>query len=302
MSQKSKPVAGTSPAIYEGELKVMRLVRFPSKGLSFKDLLLFAKQREEAEVLRDVECLVRCDYLEDVEVDGEERVLHLTELGRKEAGMLDDEEIVFVRLPAEETVMRVDQLARLMHLSEDEVRQKVESLVERGYLEWEPVLDGEKAAIWPTELGLEEAGFSEVSYRTRPSLHRWPHTFSVVSVREAIVDEFCEEGDEWESERMRSRPHPRTSQHMPDGVMHRSNGQTVAVEIELSASYRPFRPSTMKGLAEKHDEVRYYCPEEDKGLLEAVVAKLGLTNVKILDVPGELIYHSPFGGVPGARS
>jgi hypothetical protein len=41
MSQKSKQVEGTSPAIYESELKVMRLVRFPCKGLSFKDLLVF---------------------------------------------------------------------------------------------------------------------------------------------------------------------------------------------------------------------------------------------------------------------
>jgi hypothetical protein len=219
--------------------------------------------------------------------------------------MLDDAEIVFVRLPAEETVMRVDQLARLMHLSEAEVRQKVESLVERGYLEWEPILDGEKAAIWPTELGLEEAGFSEVSYRTRPALHRWPHTFSVVSVREVIVDEFCEEGDEWESERMRSRPHPRTSQHMPDGVMHRSNGRTVAVEIELSGSHRSFRPRSVKALAEMHSEVRIYCTEDDKelkDLLEAAVAKMGLINVKILDIPGELVYHVPYGGTAEARA
>lgn len=301
MSHESRQMPGTSPAIYEDEMKVMRLVRFPFQGLGFKDLVRFTR-RKEAEVLRDVECLVRCAYLEDVGVEGEERVLRLTELGREKAGFLEDEEIGFVRVPAEETVMRVDQLARLMHLSEDEVRQKVESLVERGYLEWEPILDGEDAAIWPTELGLEEAGFSQATYRTKPSLHRWPHTFSVVSVREAIVGEFCEEGDEWESERMRSRIHPRITQHMPDGVLHRSNGQTVAVEIELSASYRPFRPSTMKGLAEKHDEVRYYCPEEDKEMLEAVAAKLGLTNVRILNVPGELIYHSPFAGAPAARA
>jgi hypothetical protein len=304
MSHKSKPVEGTSPAIYEDELKVMRLARFPSEGLGLKDLILFTRRKKD-ELLRDVECLVRCDYLEDVEVDGEERVLRLTELGRKEAGMLDDEEIIFVRLPAEEMVMRIDQLARLLHLSEDEVRQKVESLVERGYLEWEPILDGEKEAIWPTELGLEEAGFSEKSYRTRPTLHTWPHTFSIVSVREAILEEFREEGDEWESERMRSRRYPRMTQHMPDGVLNRGDGQSIAVEIELSGSHRSFRPRSVKALAETHSEVRIYCTEDDKelkDLLEAAVAKMGLTNVKILDIPGELVYHVPYGGTAEARA
>lgn len=277
--------------------KLLQLARFPGAepGVTLEYLARWTN-RSEANLEQAVSGLVEHGVLEEVTLSGGSSGVALTEYGLKKGHLLPAEDVALVRFAAEEMAVQVSQLVRLSRRPEDEVRARVTSLVRRGFLERKFLLRGEGSAVWPSLDGLSESGFRRESYRTSPSLSRWPHTVCVVDTRIALMDEFAPVGAEagwrWVSERMRSREFSRTRKHLPDGILVGPD-RSIAVEVVLTVPHKARLRTTMAELAEEHTDVWYYCgPGLEKNAVERALRELKLSNVQLRDLPGPLVYEA----------
>lgn len=289
MSTKSETNQKPKRELEPTELKLLRLTRCRAgTGKTLKQLRGKTRRLLKS-VRRDVENLLAEGYLE-VCTKKRSPSFRVSEKGREAAGLLFGAEFELVRLPAEEAAIRVDQLARMVGRPQDQVEDEIEDLIERGFLESGVILDGELPAVWASVAGLEEAGYHWRHYRPLPTLHLWPQTFSLVNVRELLVAEF-KDGD-WECGRDRRLAHDRYKGNVAVGVMHYGEKSSVGVAFQLNGTSLRQASRDVRKFSKEHTEVRYYCDIEGRAVIEKAIAETGVKNVKVFDVPGELIYRS----------
>lgn len=154
---------------------------------------------------------------------------------------------------AEQYAARADQLEALLDSGPRTVQRMLARLRSAGLVETRRLLVGEPAWVIPTSVGLRSVnqGFGV----WRPRLGLLAHVAAVNDVRLHVQGRAPE--SEWVPERVLARERE-PQEHLPDGVVI-SEGQRVAIEVELTVkSQRRVRP-ILDELSSRHDTVLYFC-------------------------------------------
>lgn len=276
--------------------KLLQLARFPEQepGVTLEYLLEQTSRRSVESVWESVLILTAIGYLKEVPLSDGSTGFALTELAMEREKLLASDQLELVRLPSAATVMRLDQLIALSGRPEDEVRAQLTRLVRRGFLERSRLGGG---LVWPTFMGLQEAGFPRAYYSRLPRPRHWRHSLKVNDVHLALLEEFVpkdEEGNrewgrwQWVSERQRSRILSRTEKHLADGFLFNGRDFSLAVEIACSTPVGERLLIGMQELSRDYTEVRYYSSDKlSRNKITWALQKLKLRNVKLLEMPGE---------------
>jgi hypothetical protein len=278
---------------------LLRLARFPEQepGVTLEYLLEQTNRSSIQSVWESALALTAIEYFEEVTLSDGSTGFALTELAVEREKLLPADQLTLVRLPSAATVMRLDQLIALSGRSEDEVRADLATLARRGFLE-RGQNGSAKGLVWPTLMGLQEAGFPRAYYPTPPRSRNWPHALKVNDVHLALIDEFVprdKDGNrewgawQWVSERMRSRRFSRNEEHLADGFLFNGKEFSVAVEVARSAPVADRLLIGMEELSRDHSEVRYYSSNtQARNKIARAMQKMQLPNVKLLEMPGEV--------------
>jgi|HubBroStandDraft_6_1064221.scaffolds.fasta_scaffold10621_2 hypothetical protein len=168
--------------------------------------------------------------------------------------LLHPRDMVLLGWLAEQYAARTDQLEVLLGCGPRSVQRILARLRDAGLVSTYRVLVGEPAWVTPTRAGLRACGSQ---YRVwQPKLGVLLHTAAVNDVRLHIQARSPEA--EWVSERALARDR-REGEHLPDGVVV-TEGQRVAVEVELTVKSERRVNVILDELAGRFDMVLYYCP------------------------------------------
>lgn len=276
--------------------KLLRLARFPEQepGVTLEYLLEQTNRSSIQSVWESAIVLTAIEYFEEVTLSDGSTGFALTELAVEREKLLPADQLTLVRLPSAATVMRLDQLIALSGRPEDEVKAQLTSLVRRGFLK-RGQRRSSKGLVWPTWMGLQEAGFPRAYYAKQPKPRHWRHALKVNDVHLALLDEFVprdKEGNrewgnwQWVSERMRSRVLSRTEVHLADGFLFNGRDFSLAVEVACSTPVSDRLLIGMKQLSREHSEVRYYSSDKlARNKIAWALEELQLDNVQLLEMP-----------------
>lgn len=279
--------------------RLLQLARFPEQepGVTLEYLLELTSRSSIQSVWESAIVLTAIEYFEEVTLSDGSTGFAVTELAVEREKLLPADQLTLVRLPSAASVMRLDQLIALSGRPEDEVRAELTRLVRRGFLERGQSRSA-KGLVWPTSMGLQEAGFLRHYYPTPPRARNWRHALKVNDVHLALLDEFVprdKEGNrewgnwQWVSERMRSRIFSRNEEHIADGFLFNGREFSLAVEVARSAPVNDRLLIGMEELSREHSEVRYYSSNNQaRNKIVRAMKKLQLPNVKLLEMPGEV--------------
>jgi hypothetical protein len=168
--------------------------------------------------------------------------------------LLHPRDMVLLGWLAEQYAATTDQLEALLGCGPRSVQRVLARLRDAGLVSTYRVLVGEPAWVTPTRAGLRACGSQ---YRVwQPKLGVLLHTAAVNDVRLHIQGRSPDV--EWVSERALARDR-REGEHLPDGVAI-TEGQRVAVEVELTVKSEQRVKVILDELTERFDMVLYYCP------------------------------------------
>jgi hypothetical protein len=205
-----------------------------------------------------------------------------------------DEEVRLLRPISEHGTVTLDQLVRLVGLSEDEGARRFEGLVALGWArtrryvgfegEWLSLRDG-GAKRSGTGLSVGELHAGELMHR-----------HAITEARLALCEEMP--GAEWICEREYWRG-PRDGAVVPDGVI-LVGGTRVAIEVELSAKAAGTTRRMMVERCGAFDRVIYLCPPgKVRRLIEKVAGEVGGEAVVVRDLPVRRLGESSATGGRG---
>jgi hypothetical protein len=148
---------------------------------------------------------------------------------------------------------RVNQLEILLECGPRTVQRVIGRLCDAGLVTTRRLLIGEPTWVIPTSAGLRAAGEGFGIWNPRIGL--LAHVAAVNDVRLHVRARSPE--SEWIPERLLARER-QPSEHLPDGVVI-TDGQRVAIEVELTVKSKRRVTATLDELAGRFDAVLYFC-------------------------------------------
>jgi hypothetical protein len=148
---------------------------------------------------------------------------------------------------------RTDQLELLMGCGPRTVQRTVARLRAHGLVRSERMIVGEPAWVTPTGAGLAACGAGFGVWRPRIGL--LAHVAAVNDVRLHIQGRAP--GTQWVHERVLAKERG-AGEHLPDGVAI-TEGQRVAIEVELTVKSRERVTAILDELTGRFDAVLYFC-------------------------------------------
>jgi hypothetical protein len=148
---------------------------------------------------------------------------------------------------------RADQLEPLLGCGPRTVQRVLARLRHAGLVATRRLIVGEPAWVIPTSAGLQVGGQGFAVWQPRLAL--LAHVAAVNDVRLHVLSR--SPTSEWVPERVlaRERQH---GEHLPDGVVV-TDGQRVAVEVELTVKSRRRVTAILDELARRFDATVYFC-------------------------------------------
>lgn len=148
---------------------------------------------------------------------------------------------------------RADQLEQVLGCGERTVQRVLARLREAGLVTTRRLIVGEPAWVIPTSAGLRVNGQGFAVWQPRLAL--LAHVAAVNDVRLHVQSR--SPVSEWVPERVLARER-RASEHLPDGLVV-TDGQRVAIEVELTVKSRRRVTAILDELAQRFDAVVYFC-------------------------------------------
>jgi hypothetical protein len=192
---------------------------------------------------------------------------------------------------AEQYAATTDQLGVLLGCGPRSVQRVLARLRAAGLVSTRRVLVGQPAWVTPTRTGLRACGSQYKLWQ--PKLGVLLHTEAVNDVRLHVQGRSPDA--EWVSERALARDR-RAGEHLPDAVVI-TEGQRVAVEVELTVKSERRVRAILDELTGRFDMVLYYCAPgtyrqlgvlKESGCWPALgVRELPRRGIPRRDAPGE---------------
>jgi DNA-binding CsgD family transcriptional regulator len=167
--------------------------------------------------------------------------------------VLHPRDLVLLGWLAEQYAATTDQLGVLLGCGPRSVQRVLARLRDAGLVSTQRVLVGQPAWVMPTRAGLRACGSQYKVWQ--PKLGVLLHTEAVNDVRLHI--QARSPGAEWVSERALARDR-REGEHLPDALVI-TDGQRVAVEVELTLKSERRIRAILQELTGRFDMVLYYC-------------------------------------------
>lgn len=166
--------------------------------------------------------------------------------------LLHPRDLVLLGWLAEQYAATTDQMGVLLGCGPRSVQRVLARLRDAGLVSTQRVLVGQPAWVMPTRAGLRACGSQYKVWQ--PKLGVLLHTAAVNDVRLHIQ---ARSPAEWVSERALARDR-REGEHLPDAVVI-TEGQRVAVEVELTVKSERRVRAILGELTGRFDMVLYYC-------------------------------------------
>jgi hypothetical protein len=180
---------------------------------------------------------------------------------RRGAPLLRRSDLEALAWVAEQYAARTDQLERLLGCGERTVQRTLARLREAQLANVQRVLVGEPAWVLPSARGLRACGSPFGVWQ--PKLGLLVHTAAVNDVRLHVRER--SPASRWVPERMLARERT-AGEHLPDGVV-QTDGQRVAIEVELTPKSRRRMTMILDELERRFDATVYYCAPDTHRLL-----------------------------------
>lgn len=186
-----------------------------------------------------------------------------------------------------------EKLADPTRLSVPRTRKKKDRWKNDGLIEYKLFEAKGKGLLWATRKGLEFVGLGDLRYY-EPTLASLHHLYYVNQARLYIEQQRPE--DVWKSERLIRYEQPASSAgkkvpHIPDALLQKPNGETIAIEVELTLKKRERILASLKELASTYYRTWYFVARPAWATLEATLAQLPehqRKRVQILSVEEKL--------------
>lgn len=157
---------------------------------------------------------------------------------------------------------RVDQLERLLGCCPRTVQRTLARLRGAGLVQTQRLLVGDPAWAIPTGAGMRISGHAFGLWRPRLAL--LGHVAAVNDVRLYVSQRSPD--SQWISERLLARDR-QSGEHLPDALVI-TDGQRVAIEVELTVKSRRRMIEILTELNERFDSILYFCAPGPRRLLE----------------------------------
>jgi hypothetical protein len=167
--------------------------------------------------------------------------------------LLHPRDLVLLGWLAEQYAATTDQLGGLLGCGPRSVQRVLARLRDAGLVSTQRVLVGQPAWVMPTRAGLRACGSQYKVWQ--PKLGVLLHTAAMNDVRLHIQARSPDA--EWVSERALARDR-REGEHLPDALVI-TEGQRVAVEVELTVKSERRVCAILGELTGRFDMVLYYC-------------------------------------------
>ncbi len=199
--------------------------------------------------------------------------------------LLHPRDLVLLGWLAEQYAATTDQLGVLLGCGPRSVQRVLSRLRDAGLVSTQRVLVGQPAWVMPTRAGLRACGSQYKVWQ--PKLGVLLHTEAVNDVRLHIQARSPQA--EWISERALARDR-REGEHLPDAVVI-TEGQRVAVEVELTVKSERRVRTILEELTGRFDMVLYYCAPATYRQLSALKETCRWPTLGVRQMPD--------GGTPG---
>lgn len=161
-------------------------------------------------------------------------------------------------------------------LSVQRMRKKKEKWQKAGLIAYKTFLTNQKGWFWLTRQGLEFVGLGDLRYY-EPKLESLHHLYYVNQAR--LYVEHQRPDDKWKSERLIRYEQPafsagKKAPHIPDALLQKPNGETIAIEVELTLKKRERILATLKELASTYHRTWYFVARPAWATVEAALAQL----------------------------
>jgi len=161
-------------------------------------------------------------------------------------------------------------------LSIQRMRKKKDKWLKAGFIAYKTYLANEKGWLWLTRLGMEFVGLGDVRYY-EPRLESLHHLYYVNQARLYIEQQRPE--DIWKSERLLRFEQPafsvgKKAPHIPDALLQKPNGETIAIEVELTLKKRERILAIVKELTHAYHRIWYFVARPAWATVEAALAQL----------------------------
>lgn len=171
-------------------------------------------------------------------------------------------------------------------LSVQRTRKKIAKWKQEELIEYKTFLVHERGWLWLTRKGLEYAGLDELRYY-EPKLESLRHNYWVNQARLYIEQQ--RSGDVWKSERniryeQPALPAGKKAPHIPDALLIKADGDTIAIEVELSPKKRERVIDILKELSASYYRTWYFAAQPAWAVVEAALAQLPEQKRKSIQV------------------
>jgi hypothetical protein len=216
------------------------------------------------------------------------RVVAARRLARRgEHPRLRSSDIELLAWLAEQYAAPATQLEALLHRGPRTVQRTIARLRHAGLAQSARMLVGDPAWVIPTTAGIRAAGYAFPAWRPRVGL--LAHVAAVNDVRLHV--ERQSPASEWISERLLALERTQ-GQHLPDGLAV-SDGQRVAIEVELTAKSTKRTRAILDELAGRFDAIAYFCAPAAHRQLSALAASGRWATLSVRELP-----KRPAGSLP----
>ena len=169
-----------------------------------------------------------------------------------------------------------EKLANPAMLSVQRTRKKKDRWKSDGLIEYKLFEASGKGWLWPTRKGLEFVGLGELRYY-EPKLEALRHLYYVNQARLYIEQQRPE--DVWKSERLIRYEQPAFAvgqkvPHIPDALVQKPNGETIAIEVEITLKKPARILAILKELANTYHRTWYFVAQPAWATVEAALARL----------------------------
>lgn len=195
-----------------------------------------------------------------------------------------------IRWIVEEGAVQLEQMQRVLArlspnpeklgnpemLSIQRTRKKKDKWKKEALIEYKTFLANEKGWLWASRKGMEFVGLSDLRYY-EPKLESLRHLYYVNQARLYIEQQRPD--DTWKSERLIRHEQPalqigRKAPHIPDALLQKSTGETIAIEVELTLKKRERILDILKELVSTYHRTWYFVAQPAWATVEAALAQL----------------------------
>ncbi len=168
------------------------------------------------------------------------------------------------------------RLANPAQLSLPRMRKKKDKWLKAGFIAYKTHLTNERGWLWLTRLGQEYVGLGDLRYY-EPKVESLRHLYYVNQAR--LYIELQRPEDVWKSERLLRYEQPafsagKKAPHIPDALLQKPNGETIAIEVELTLKKRERILATLDELSNTYHRIWYFVARPAWATVEAVQAQL----------------------------